>query len=277
MRSIIGLLVFLAACSGGESAGQRSEAMSASAPVAQGDPNTTYQPALPGQTRAPEQISGVTLETQTIATGLVRPWAIAFLPDGRMLVTERPGRIRIVTQDGAMSEPIAGVPAVIHRGQGGLLDIAVSPSFARDRLIYWTYAEAREGETNGTSVARGRLSADGARLENVQVIFRQEPAWRSNGHFGSNLVFDRQGRLYVGLGDRQQDEPRELAQDLGGHLGKVVRINADGSVPSDNPFVGRAGARPELWSYGHRNVQGADLHPQTGESWTIDHGSRGRD
>jgi glucose/arabinose dehydrogenase len=163
------------------------------------------------------------------------------------------------------------------RNQGGLLDVTVGPGFAADRLIYWSYAEPRGDGANGTSVARGRLSEDAARVENVEVIFRQTPPWRSTGHFGSRLVFDRQGRLFVTLGDRQRDEPRELAQDLGGLLGKVVRINADGSVPTDNPFVGRQGARPEIWSYGHRNIQGADLHPDTGALWTIEHGPQGGD
>jgi glucose/arabinose dehydrogenase len=163
------------------------------------------------------------------------------------------------------------------RGQGGLLDIALGPSFASDRMIYWSYAEPRGGEENGTSVARGRLSDDLARVEAVQVIFRQQPAWRSTAHFGSRLVFDREGRLFVTLGERQTQESRRLAQDLTTDLGKIVRINADGSVPPDNPFVGHANARPEIWSYGHRNVQGADLNPETGELWSVEHGPQGGD
>jgi glucose/arabinose dehydrogenase len=193
------------------------------------------------------------------------------------LVTEKPGRLRLITQNGEVSAPIGGVPSVDARNQGGLLDVALSPTFASDRLVYLSYSEPRGGGANGTSVARGRMSEDGSRLENVVVIFRQQPAWRSTGHFGSRLTFDRDGRLYVTLGERQQNAPRELAQDLSTDLGKVVRINADGSIPADNPFVGRQGVRHEIWSYGHRNVQGADIHPETGALWTVEHGPQGGD
>jgi glucose/arabinose dehydrogenase len=264
-------LLFAACGASQESSGQTG------APVAQGAPNTDYQPAFAGQTRAPEARSGVTIRSEVIASGVAHPWAIVFLPDGRMLVTERAGRLRVITRAGQISEPVAGLPAVDARGQGGLLDVVLSPSFAQDRLIYWSYSEPRGDGANGTSVARGRLSEDARRVENVSVIFQQNPAWASTGHFGSRLVFDRAARLYITLGDRQRDEPRELAQDLSAHLGKVIRINADGSVPQDNPFIGRANARAEIWSYGHRNVQGADLHPETGELWTIEHGPRGGD
>jgi glucose/arabinose dehydrogenase len=219
----------------------------------------------------------VTVDSEIVATGLNHPWAIAFLPEGRMLVTERAGRLRVITREGNVSDPVAGLPEVFAQGQGGLLDVALGPSFARDRMIYWSYAEPREGNANGTSVARGRLSHDATRVDNVQVIFRQLPSWQSRGHFGSRLVFDREGRLYVTLGDRQLPGPRPLAQDISTHIGKIVRINPDGTVPSDNPFAGRANARPENWSYGHRNIQGADLHPETGALWTIEHGPRGGD
>ncbi len=194
-----------------------------------------------------------------------------------MLVTERPGRLRVVSRDGAVSEPVQGLPAVVTPNQGGLLDVLLAPDFASSRMMYWSYSEPRDGNSNGTSVARGRLSADLARVENVEVIFRQEPGWNSPLHFGSNLVFDREGRLYVGLGERSVRDARPLAQDLSTHLGKVVRINADGSIPADNPFVGQEGVRPEIWTYGMRNIQGADLHPETGELWTIEHGPRGGD
>lgn len=270
-HAIFAATLIFAACTGAESNGQSN-----SAAVEQGAPNASFQPAFAGQTRAPEVRSGVTIASEEIADGLDNPWAIALLPDGRALVTERAGRLRVVARNGDVSAPIAGLPAVVSNGQGGLLDVALSPSFATDRLIYWSFSEARDGG-NGTSVARGRLNEAATRVENAQVIFRQVPAWRSNGHFGSRLVFDRDGRLFVTLGDRQQNEPRELAQDTSVLIGKVVRINADGSVPADNPFVGRANTRPEIWSYGHRNVQGADLHPETGELWTIEHGPRGGD
>lgn len=215
------------------------------------------------------------LQVDTVASGLVNPWGLAFLPDGRMLVTERPGRLRIVVADGRLSEPLKGVPEVVAQGQGGLLDVALGPDFATSRLVYLSYAEAGEGNTNGTAVARGRLSADGTALETVQVIFRQQPKVASRGHFGSRLVFAPDGKLFVTLGERMAF--RERAQDLGAHFGKVVRIEADGTVPADNPFVGREDARPEIWSYGHRNPQSAGLHPVTGKLWIVEHGARGGD
>lgn len=273
MRTIVAAtaaLVFLA-CSPGDGRGQ------VGAPVEQGPPHGAFMPAFPEQTRAPEQRSGLEIAVQRIASGLEHPWAVAFMPDGRMLVTERAGRLRLVTAGGEVSPPIAGLPEIAARGQGGLLDVAIGPTFASDRLIYWTYAEPREGDESGTSVARGRLSEDGARLDSVEVIFRQTPSYRSNGHFGSRLVFDGEGRLFVALGDRQRDSARPLAQDNATHIGKVVRIDPDGSAPADNPFVGARNARAENWSLGHRNIQGAALHPQTGLLWTIEHGTQGGD
>jgi aldose sugar dehydrogenase len=210
--------------------------------------------------------------TQSVARGLVHPWALAFLPDGRMLVTERPGRLRLIGPDGRPGEPIAGLPAVDATGQCGLLDLVVDPKFAENQLLYWTYAEAGEGG-NGTAVARGRL--DGNRLTDVRVLFRQAPKVRSSLHCGSRIVIARDGSLYVGLGDRFSE--KDEAQSPANHLGKVVRIAADGSVPADNPFVGKAGARPELWSLGHRNIQGAAMHPGTGEVWMVEHGPQGGD
>jgi aldose sugar dehydrogenase len=208
----------------------------------------------------------------TVATGLEHPWGMAFLPDGRLLVTERTGRLRIVGTDGKVGEPLEGVPAVSATGQGGLLDVQLDPEFAQNRLVYLSYAEPREGG-NGTAVARGTLGERG--LDGVQVIFRQDVTINGRHHFGSRLVFDRDGRLFVTLGDRNSERAR--AQTLDSHIGKVARIERDGSVPADNPFVGRADAKPEVWSYGHRNVQGAALHPVTGELWTNEHGPRGGD
>lgn len=208
----------------------------------------------------------------TVADGLEHPWGIAFLPDGRALVTERPGRLRIVAKDGKLGRPIEGVPAVHVINQGGLLDVALDPEFASNRLVYLSYTEPRDGG-NGTAVARGRLTDDG--LADVEVIFRQQPTVKGGHHFGSRLVFARDGRLFVTLGDRFSERAR--AQTLDSHLGKVVRIERDGTVPADNPFTGQRGALPEIWSYGHRNVQGAALHPATGELWTNEHGPRGGD
>ncbi len=213
------------------------------------------------------------VEVTTVAKGLEHPWAIAFLPDGRMLVTERPGRLRYVTREGAVSDPVAGVPAVDAAGQGGLLDVVLDPAFAENSTIYLSYAEPGKDGTNGTAVARARL--DGVTLSGVEVIFRQRPKFRSSHHFGSRLVFARDGNLFVTTGERNSE--RDKAQDLGTHIGKVLRISPDGGAPADNPFAGREGALPEIWSWGHRNAQGAALHPDTGELWLHEHGPRGGD
>jgi glucose/arabinose dehydrogenase len=211
------------------------------------------------------------VRVETVASGLERPWALEFLPDGRMLVTERPGRLRLVSADGAVSPPLGGVPRVFAEDQGGLLDLALDPDFGRNRLVYMTYSEG-DARAASTAVARGRLEE--GRLDGVQVIFRQEPKVDGGNHFGSRLAFAPDGTLFVGLAERFKFDP---AQDLGSHLGKVVRINPDGTVPRDNPFVGRDGVRPEIWSYGHRNIQAAAVHPETGELWEAEHGPRGGD
>ena len=212
------------------------------------------------------------LKPVTVARGLQHPWGLAFLPDGRLLVTERPGRMRIVARDGSLGAPLAGLPPVDARNQGGLLDVSLHPAFATNRLVYWTYAEPGD-KGNSTAVARGRL--DGDRLSDVQVIFRQAPKFESTLHFGSRLVWARDGRLFVGLGERgwRKDD----AQTLNNHHGKIIRIEDDGRVPSDNPYVSQPGALPEIWSIGHRNIQGAALHPVTGELWATDHGPQGGD
>jgi aldose sugar dehydrogenase len=242
-------------------------------------PNAEGQkPAFPGQTRAPEQKLNVAFDVVTVTEGLVNPWGLAFLPDGKMLVTEKPGRLRVVSADGKqMSEPVAGLPAVDARGQGGLLDIAIDPSFQKNQLIYWSYAEPGEG-VNNTAVARGKL-VDGAapKVENVQVIFHQAPTLNSTLHFGGRLIFNRDGTLFITTGDRSITEGRMQAQRMDGLLGKIVRLNPDGSIPKDNPFVGKEGVRTEIWSYGHRNIQAATLNPATGELWEVEHGTRGGD
>ena len=231
---------------------------------------SAQNPAIRSPT--PASIDGV-VRAETFASGLVNPWALAFLPDGRLLVTERPGRLRFVGKDGTLSEPLTGVPAVDARGQGGLLDVALDPRFAENRLIYLSFSEPGENGTAGTAVARGRLGETG--LEDVRVIYSQRPKLRGGGHYGSRLVFGRDGTLFVTQGDRQAY--RDSAQSLSAGQGKVARINTDGTIPRDNPFVGRTDARPEIWSYGHRNVQAAALHPETGQLWTVEHGARGGD
>ena len=214
-----------------------------------------------------------------VAHGLVNPWGLAFLPDGRMLVTERPGRMRLVGTDGRLSPPLPGLPAVAAEGQGGLLDVVTDPRFASNRLVYWSYSEtAADGDGNGTAVARARLDGPpgSERLAEVQVIFRQLPKVASRLHFGSKLVFGNDGRLFITLGDRFSR--KDDAQTLDNHLGKIVRIEPDGKVPADNPLVGKPGnPRPEIWSWGHRNVQGAAIHPATGDLWATEHGPQGGD
>ncbi len=234
-------------------------------------------PVLQTQAQAPRSptpapANGV-VRAERVAQGLEHPWGLAFLPDGRMLVTERPGRVRVVDRDGRLSEPLGGVPQVAARRQGGLLDVALDPRFGENRVVYLSYSEPGANGTAGTAVARGRL-AEG-RLEDVRVIYQQQPKVQGPNHFGSRLVFARDGTLFVTQGDRFAY--RDGAQDLSVGFGKIVRINPDGSVPTDNPFAGRADARPEIWSYGHRNVQSAALDPATGQLWTVEHGARGGD
>ena len=212
------------------------------------------------------------IKATVVAKGLQRPWALEFLPDGRMLVTEKAGRMRIVEKDGRISEPLSGVPKVQASGQGGLLDVALSPDFDKDRLVYFSFSEPGEGGA-GTSVARGHLEQKG--LENVEVIWRQTPKVSGGNHFGSRLVFAKDGTLFVTMGDRFNYRP--MVQDLKTTIGKVVHINADGSIPKNNPYVGKDGARPEIWSVGHRNAQAAVLHPESGQLWTVEHGARGGD
>lgn len=217
-----------------------------------------------------------TLEVTSIAKGLEHPWSVAFLPDRQgMLVTERPGNLRLVSPQGKVSSPISGVPKVWAKGQGGLLDVVLSPDFKQDRLIYLSYAEGGgQGDKAGTAVGRGRLSEDLTNLKDFTVIFRQEPKLSVGNHFGSRLVFDRDGYLFITLGENND---RPTAQDLDKLQGKVVRIYPDGKVPDDNPFVGQSGVRPEIWSYGVRNPQGAALNPWTGTLWENEHGPRGGD
>ncbi|CAN5633400.1 PQQ-dependent sugar dehydrogenase [soil metagenome] len=263
-------------------------------PIDMGRPNSPEQkPAFAGQTRACEVKSATAIEVTVLAKGLDRPWAVEPLPDGRFLVTEKQGRMRIVSADGKVGEPIegllpvgqggvssesgqGGLPPIAARGQGGLLDVALSPGFDKDRTIFWSFSEQREGGS-GTSVARGVLSSDGRKISDVRVIFRAMPTYNNGLHFGSRLAFAPDGKLFITLGDRfDLKTMRPLAQDLKAHNGKVVRINPDGTVPNDNPFAGREDAYGDVWSIGHRNIQSAVFDDQ-GRLWTVEHGARGGD
>jgi glucose/arabinose dehydrogenase len=216
----------------------------------------------------------VAVDVAVVAGGLVHPWAVEPLPGGDFLVTERPGRLRIISGRAPWATR-PGLPPMDARGQGGLLDVALSPGFASDRTIYWSFSEPREGG-NGTSVARGVLAPDRRSLSEVRVIFRAVPTYDGTLHFGSRLAFGPDGMLYITLGERSDPSTRPLAQHMDADLGKIIRIAPDGSVPKDNPFVGQAGARPEIWSVGHRNVQAATFDPQ-GRLWEVEHGTRGGD
>ena len=250
----------------------------ACAPVQTGPPNVPgNKPAFPEQTRAPQVKTQTPLAVTTIASGLELPWAIAFLPDGRMLVTEKhKGHLLIVTAKGEKSKSVAGLPRVDGRDQGGLLDVELAPDYASSGRIYWSYYEPREGG-NGLAVARAKL-VDGAepRIEGLQVIFRMMPTMESTMHAGGRLVFTPDGNLFVVLGERSILPGRMQAQKLNSHLGKVVRIRLDGSIPNDNPLVGRKDAKPEIWSYGHRNILAAALDDKN-RLWEVEMGPRGGD
>ncbi len=269
--------------------GAGAVAIAQNGPVETRPPITPYKPAFPGQTRAPEQKLGVAFNVVPVAQNLANPWAIAFLPDGRMLMTEKgsagrgapapiPAQLRIVGKDGAVSAPVTGLPPITSAGQGGLLDVALAPDYARSNQIYFCFSNPDENNTNHTALARAKL-VDGPqpRLEGLQVIFKQSPSLASNFHFGCRIVFSRDGKVFLTMGERSVLPGRVQAQDLKSLIGKIVRLNLDGAVPADNPFVGRADARPEIWSYGNRNVQAAALHPQTGELWEVEYGPQAGD
>jgi glucose/arabinose dehydrogenase len=215
------------------------------------------------------------IRSETISSGLENPWGVTFLPGGRFVVTERSGRLRVISADGRIGAPVSGLPAIAAGGQGGLLDVLADSAFEKNRALYFCFSEPEAGgSANGTALARAQLSEDGAKLENLRIIFSQRPKVASRNHFGCRIVEARDGNLFLTLGDRFSR--KEDAQKLDSHLGKVVRIAKDGTVPKDNPFVGKAGSLPEIWSYGHRNGQGATLAPD-GRFWMTEHGPQGGD
>ena len=233
------------------------------------------EPAFDGQTRAPVLESGIDLKMEVLAGPLEFPWGIAALPDGSYIVTERVGRMRHISADGTISDPIAGIPAVDARDQGGLLDVALAPDFAESRMIWWTYAKPTVDDRSATAAARGVLSEDYTQVSDVQQVFVQTPDSKYPYHFGSRVVFDGAGHVYITTGEHSNPPERDMAQDIESTFGKVVRFNTDGTVPDDNPFVGKPGI-DSIWSLGHRNIQGAAMDPE-GRLWTVEHGPRGGD
>ncbi|MDM0104184.1 PQQ-dependent sugar dehydrogenase [Variovorax sp. J22R24] len=287
-RCFVVALSLLAGCGGG--GGGANVSVAAFGVGATATPTPAVAPAQPIMSVAvqpsgapPGSTAPMTFKVTEVATGLDAPWGLAFLPDGRMLITQRGGQLRMRNADGSPvnggADQVSGVPAVAVIGQGGLLDVVVDPAFANNRRIYFSYAErdASNSNINGTAVARAELDTINRSLSNVVVIYRQSPKVDSTAHFGSRLVFDRSGFLFVTLGERLLDTQRGFAQDLTRGHGKVVRISTDGAPAAGNPFTGTAGAQPHIWSYGHRNPQGAALHPVTGELWISEHGPQGGD
>lgn len=245
-------------------------------PVETGEPNTDYKPAFEGQTRIAGIKTNTAYEGKVLSEDLNSPWGITPLPDGRLLITEKEGTMRIATQDGTLSEPITGLPEVDSRRQGGLLGLTIDPDFSNNRMVYWTFSEPVDGG-NLTSVAKGRLADDERSIENAQVIYRATPAYDGGLHYGSRILFDQTGNIVFSTGERSDRETRPQSQDLNSALGKVIRITKEGKAAAGNPFENRDDARSEIYSYGHRNVQGLAFHPETGDLWEMEFGPRGGD
>lgn len=247
------------------------------APVETMDPNTDYKPAFEGQTRVAGIKTQSTFSTKVVTDKLDAPWGVQALPDGRLLINENPGKMRIVDPNsGSISDPIVGIPAVDDRGQGGLLGLTLAPDFESSREVFWAYTE-KVDKGNHTAVAKGKLSADEKTMENVQVIYRAAPTYDGRLHYGGRVVFDKSGNLFVSIGERSDKDTRVLAQDLNSSFGKIIRITKEGKAVAGNPFESQAGARPEIYSFGHRNPQGIAFHPETGELWSNEFGPRGGD
>ena len=278
VSAIAGLSLMIAACdSSASKEGQNSQtADSTYAPVETKAPNSDYKPAFEGQTRIGGVKTSTPYEVKVLSDGLERPWGMAVLPDGRFLITEKAGNLRIATQDGTLSEPITGVPAVNSDGQGGLLGVTLDPSFETNRMIYWAFSQDTPTGTL-TAVGKGKLADDEKKIENAEVIYQATPAHKSKLHYGGRVLFDRDGYLFVSTGERSDTVTRPQAQHLNSGLGKVLRITTDGQPAPGNPFEGNSEARPEIFSYGHRNVQGLAIHPVTGDLWEAEFGPMGGD
>lgn len=260
----------------GAMANQQQAAETALAPVETKAPNSDYKPAFAGQTRVTGVKTKASFEGKLLSSDLKSPWGIAMLPDGRFLITEKRGQMRLATQEGQVSEPITGLPEVNPAGQGGLLGLAIDPAFGSNRMVYWLFSEKTD-DGNLTAVAKGKLSADEKSIQDVTVIYRATPAFKSNLHYGGRIVIDKTGNLIISTGERSSMESRPQAQHLNSALGKIIRITKDGKPAAGNPFAGKPDSRPELYSYGHRNVQGLAINPQTGDLWNNEFGPRGGD
>jgi glucose/arabinose dehydrogenase len=245
-------------------------------PVESRKPNSNYRPAFVGQTRIAGVKTKVRIDIKLLTDDLKRPWGIACLPDGRFLITEKEGSMRVVAASGKISEPITGLPSVNSNGQGGLLGLTIDPGFSKNRMVYWTFSE-KTPEGNLTAVAKGKLSVDEKRIENAIIVYRATPAYNGNLHYGSRILFDKSGNLIFSTGERSDRETRQQAQSLNSSLGKIIRITTDGKPAFGNPFFKNASAKPELFSFGHRNVQGLAMHPVTGELWASEFGPMGGD
>ncbi len=273
--TLLAAAVALASCSEKKPAHSDS-ADSTLAPVETNKSNSDYKPAFEGQTRIGGVKTSTPYEGKAISDGLKNPWGITSLPDGRLIITEKSGTMRIAKVTGELSEPITGIPTVNPDGQGGLLGIRVDPDFDTNRMIYWVFSEKRP-DGNLTAVAKGKLSADEKKIEGATVIYRATPAYKGDLHYGGRILIDKDGNLIVSTGERSDTVTRPQAQWLNSGLGKVLRITKEGKAVAGNPFEGKKDARPEIYSYGHRNVQGLALHPVTGDLWETEFGPRGGD
>lgn len=279
---VTGVLLALASC--GENSSEQSKTVQsestappvAAPPVETKEPNTAYQPAFPTQTRIAGVKSTTAYEGKVLTSDLKNPWGLTSMPDGRLIITEKAGTMRIASLSGELSAPITGIPSVNAEGQGGLLGIRLDPDFEQNRMVYWVFSEPL-AEGNLTAVAKGKLSADEKRIEGATVIYRATPAYKGTLHYGGRILFDKDANLLISTGERSDSITRPQAQQLNSSLGKVIRITKEGKPVGGNPFEGKAGAKPEIYSYGHRNVQGLAFHPETGDLWENEFGPRAGD